>query len=98
MPIPSVTSPAPLEMARDPRLGTAVRQLQGVFVEQLFKAMRETVPDDGMLGGSAGESMFTGLMDQQLADMVPGQWSDSLGEALLRQFRDVGPMDTREGA
>lgn len=72
---------------RDPRLEDAVRQLEGVFVEQLFKAMRETVPHDGIVSGGSGEAMFSGLMDQHLAADVPREWSRGLADALLARFR-----------
>ena len=72
---------------RDARLREVVGQLQGVFVEQLFKAMRETVPTDGVTSGGAGEQMFAGLLDQHLASAVPSQWDRGLGESLLRQLR-----------
>ncbi|MGQ0646127.1 MAG: rod-binding protein [Gemmatimonadaceae bacterium] len=75
------------DVPNDRRLEQAVRQLEGVFVEQLFKAMRETVPDDGVVNGGAGENMFTSMLDQRMADLVPQQWSSSLGEALLQRFR-----------
>lgn len=86
------TSVTPHSPPQDPRLVAAVRQLQGVFVEQLFKAMRETVPQDGVVHGGQGESMFTGLMDQHLAEAVPGQWSSELGDALLARFRAADPV------
>jgi flagellar protein FlgJ len=72
---------------RDQRLQQVVEQLQGVFVEQLFKAMRETVPTDGIASGGPGEQMFTGMMDQHLADALPGQWDHGIGESLYRQLR-----------
>lgn len=67
--------------------GTA-SQLQGVFVEQLFKAMRATVPEDGLFSGGQGEETFRGLLDQQVAELVPGRWNGqhSLGESLVRQL------------
>lgn len=77
----------PLPASDDARLRQSSRDLEGFFVEQLFKAMRETVPEGTLLSGGAGEEMFTGMMDAHLAAQVPGQWSDSLGEALYRQFR-----------
>ena len=55
-------------------------------MEQLFKAMRETVPQDGLLDGGAGEEMFTGLMDQHLAGLVPERWDSGLGAAIYRQL------------
>lgn len=72
------------------RLAQSARQLEGVFVEQLFKAMRETVPTDGLTNGGAGEQMFAGILDQRLSEIVPEQWSSTIGDALLAQFRTKG--------
>jgi peptidoglycan hydrolase FlgJ len=70
------------------RLRATAKQLEGVFVEQLFKAMRETVPDGGFLSGGAGEEIFTGMLDQQFASVAPEQWQTrGLAEALYRQLR-----------
>lgn len=84
------------------RLKKAVTELQGVFVEQLFKAMRESVPEGGLVDGGNGEEMFTGLMDQHLAAQVPAGWESGLGAALYRQLRgDVasgGPAAVTNGS
>lgn len=68
------------------RLRQAARDLEGVFVEQMFKAMRETVPDGGVVDGGSGEEMFTTLLDQRLSAAVPGGWERGLSEALYRQL------------
>lgn len=94
--IDGVGAPGARNQTTDRRLEQAVRQLEGVFVEQLFKAMRETVPEDGVISGGAGEDMFTSLLDQRMADLVPQQWSSSLAEALLQRFR--GSPDLATGA
>ena len=78
------TTPAPSEQAR---LRQASRDLEGVFVEQLFKAMRETVPESTLFSGGAGEEMFTSMMDAHLASEVPASWENGLGKALYRQLR-----------
>lgn len=72
----------------DRKLRETAGQLEGLFVQQLFKAMRETVPKgDGIVSGGAGEDMFTGLMDQHLAADTPNQWGSGIAEALYRQMR-----------
>ncbi len=94
-----LTSPPEAPAPRDATLQDAVRQLEGVFVEQLFKAMRETVPRDGIISGGTGEEMFSGLMDQHLAADVPREWSSGLADALLARFRareSLTPPDTPE--
>ena len=79
------------------RLRTVAKQLEGVFVQQLFKAMRETVPQDGFASGGAGEEIFTGLMDETMAAHVPNQWDRGIGESLYRQLRAALPPQANPG-
>lgn len=78
------------------RLQKATTDLEGVFVEQLFKAMRETVPRDGLTEGGSGEEMFTALLDQKMASVAPSRWQHGLSDALLRQLR--GRVEPQPGA
>jgi flagellar protein FlgJ len=68
------------------KLRKATSQLEGVFLEQLFKAMRETVPQDGALDGGSGESIFASLLDQHVADAAAAKQENGLGAALYRQL------------
>jgi len=68
------------------RLKDTSGKLEGVFVEQLFKAMRETVPQDGLTNGGQGEEIFSGLLDQSLADQVPAQWHRGIASALVKEL------------
>lgn len=77
--------------SRDDELRKVARDLEGVFVQELFKAMRETVPEGGMMSGGAGEDMFTSMMDQHLAPQVSEGWQGGIGDALYRQLR--GALD-----
>jgi flagellar protein FlgJ len=79
-------TPAATRRDEQSRLRDAAHQLEGVFVEQLFKAMRETVPQDGLTNGGAGEDIFTGLLDQKMAAAAPSQWAHGIGESLARQL------------
>ena len=87
----SVTPVAP---SRDAKLKEAAQQLEGMFVQQLYKAMRDTVPQqDGIVTGGAGEDIFTGLMDQHLAAETPKHWENGLSKALYRQLHRGLPSD-----
>lgn len=68
------------------RLRAATRLLEGTFYQELFKAMRATVPEGGGPGGGAGEEIFTGLLDQHVADAAAQRSERGLGEALYRRF------------
>ena len=65
--------------------GTA-GQLQGLFVQQLFKAMRETVPDEGIVNGGNGGEMFQSMFDEKIAEKAPTQWHHGIGSAILSQL------------
>ena len=82
-----VARPNPRATPTEKLRGTA-RQLQSVFVEQMFKAMRDTIPEDGAFSGGPGEEMFRSLLDSHVAESVPSQWhgDHSLGEVLVRQL------------
>lgn len=85
-------SSRPIEGAERERLVAAMRDLEGVFVQELFKAMRATVPDEGIVNRGSGEEVFTSLLDERLASLVPEAWQhDGLEAALRRQFRLDGP-------
>jgi len=68
------------------RLRAATRLLEGTFYQELFKAMRQTVPDGGGPDGGAGEEIFTGMLDQHIADAAALRSERGLGEALYRHF------------
>ena len=58
-------------------------------MQRLFAAMRDTVPDDGLMSQSSAESTFTSLLDEKFAEQVPKQWNGehSLAQALYHQLR-----------
>ena len=84
---PATAAPAATD-SRDAKLKQAAQNLEGMFVQQLFTAMRETVPEqEGFVSGGAGEDIFTGLLDQHLAAETPKHWEGGLSDALYRQMR-----------
>jgi flagellar protein FlgJ len=94
IPTAAPTTPA----SEDQKLRAVTKQLEGVFVQQLFKAMRETVPQDGLTDGGAGEEMFTGMMDENIATHVPDHWERGIGESLYRQLRAALPHANPDAA
>jgi flagellar protein FlgJ len=77
--------PATAELAR---LHRASRQMEGLFLSQLFRAMRETVPAEGTVDASPGRELFTAMLDERLADIAAARSERGLGEALFRQLSE----------
>lgn len=67
------------------KLHAAARQLEGVFMAQLFQAMRKSVPNDAGGAGPGGE-MFTQMLDEQLANAAALHRTGSIGDRLYRQL------------
>ncbi len=68
----SQSAPAPGQDARA-KLRKASHDLESVFVNELFKAMRATVPDDGILANDPGQDLFTGMLDERIAQTYAGR-------------------------
>ena len=86
--------------AWEARLEAASKLLEGSFYQELFKAMRATVPEGGVISGGSGEDVFTGLLDQHISDAAAMRSTRGLGQALYAHFtRGVGSKSTSgEGA
>jgi len=76
-------APVPDQRAQVKQLA---HQLEGVFLNQLFQAMRASVPQDGVLGSAPGQEMFTQLMDERVAQEAADHMTRGLGDALYRQM------------
>jgi flagellar protein FlgJ len=86
---PSTSPPAQPRTKQEARLKKTALQMEGLFVQRLFAAMRDTVPDDGFVSQSNAQDTFTSLLDEKLAEQVPSQWNGehSLATALYNQLR-----------
>ena len=88
-PQPAAKDPVvdPAAAARDAKLHKVSQQLEGVFVQQMYKSMRSTVPSGGLTDGGAGEEMFTSLLDEHMAADTPQEWKHGLSESIYRQLK-----------
>ena len=72
----------------DAKLKKTAMQMEGIFVQRLFAAMRDTIPDDGLVAQSSAEG--SPKIDEKMSEKVPEQWdngSHSLARALYNQLR-----------
>lgn len=94
-PIRGATGPVAKPDEAHAKLRKASHDLESVFINELFKAMRATVPDDGILANDPGQDLFTGMMDERIAQSYAGQGKTGIGEALYHQLSrrlpDAGP-------
>lgn len=77
--------PAPDAEARE-KLHKITREFQGLFLKQMFAAMRSGVPQGGLIESSPGEEIWNSMMDDRLAEEAAARMERGLGEALYRQL------------
>ena len=66
------------------RLRQAANEFEGVFVAQLFREMRATIPSDDDAGQE--QDLFISMLDDSLAREMAGRTTRGLAEALYHQL------------
>ncbi|MBF0212308.1 MAG: rod-binding protein [Magnetococcales bacterium] len=91
-PVPTpAAKPATPSISREDqrRLNDATSDFEGMFIQQLFKSMRRTVPEDpkgGLFAKSHGEKMFQELLDGEYSkNLSRGNSGLGLKEAIFKQ-------------
>lgn len=70
----------------DKKLKEACQQLEAVFLFQVIKAMRSTVPNNPLMGSSYGMDVFRSMLDEEYAKLMAAQGTAGLGDLIYRQL------------
>lgn len=80
-------SPTPEDMAR---LDAACTEMESLFLHQLIKSMRDTVPRSGLFDDNSGEALYRDLLDAEYAKTMATSGAEfgglGLKQALIRQM------------
>jgi flagellar protein FlgJ len=70
-------------------LHTAATQFEGVFLDMMFSAMRDTVPQTSIFGKeSSTEGTFQTMLDEQRAQQISQSGSLGIAKVLEQQLKD----------
>jgi flagellar protein FlgJ len=69
----------------DKALKGAAQQFEQVFLNMMLKSMREATPQEGMMDNEQTK-MFTGMLDQQLAQSMSSGHGVGLADVMVRQL------------
>ena len=73
--------------ARREKLKRACEDFEALFIYQLLKAMRSTLPKDKYLGGGIGQGVFFSLLDQHLSQKISQAEPLGIAQMLYRKLR-----------
>jgi flagellar protein FlgJ len=78
----------PQQKAALDRLHQAATQLEGVFLDMMFSAMRDTVPKESIFGKESGaEETFQTMLDEQRSQSVAQSGSLGIARVLEEQLK-----------
>jgi Rod binding domain-containing protein len=96
--IPDDSRSVPLEQSRrleteKKRLHKAAREMESVFLYQVLRAMRKSIPESekgsGAALGGLGKDVYTQMFDQELAMRMAGDGGRSIAEHIYRSLEKV---------
>mgnify|MGYP002637887660 CR=1 FL=1 len=72
------------------RMKQTAQDFEAIFVQQIFKEMKRTVPDGGLLPRGQAEEIYSDLQDMEAAKQLTGHGGIGLAEMLLEQMQKAG--------
>jgi flagellar protein FlgJ len=77
------------------RIEKACRDFESLFVHQMMKQMRRTVPQDGLFSGGNAEKMYSSMLDGEIAKTVTEHRGIGLAPALIRQMLELSEQEKK---
>ena len=70
-----------------PELKDACEKFSALFINMLWKEMRNTVPEDGLMPKSSAEKIFQEMMDYEISEKMAKSDNFPLAKVLYDQLR-----------
>ncbi|MDY6052814.1 MAG: rod-binding protein [Anaerovibrio sp.] len=82
----------PEQIKYNKKLMEACKGFESMFIQMMYRQMRQTVPENSLFGESQGEKIFRDMLDTQLADNMADAGGLGLAKVIYQQ------LTTREQA
>lgn len=70
------------------KLRESTREFEAIYVMEMYKAMRKTIPEEGLFKANRTEEMFRNMMDMELARETAKGEGMGIGKAMYEQMKD----------
>lgn len=68
------------------KMKAAAQQFEAVFIQQMFKEMRKTIPDDGLIQRGNADDIYNQMQDLEAAKITAQQGGIGLAELMMQQL------------
>ncbi len=83
----ATTYTAKINKGQDPeKLRAAAQQFEAVFIQQMYKEMRKTIPDDGLIQRGNADDVYSQLQDLEAAKITAQNGGIGLADLMMQQL------------
>ena len=83
----TMSQPVKVHKGQNPeKLKEAAQQFEAIFIQQMYKEMRKTIPDDGLIQRGNADDIYTQLQDLEAAKVTAQQGGIGLAEMMIQQL------------
>ena len=68
------------------KLNDSCRNMEALFIQNMLKEMRATIPKSGLLSGGNAESLFTSMLDAEMAKSLSAAGGIGLSSVIENQL------------
>jgi peptidoglycan hydrolase FlgJ len=89
----TATANAPKSSNKDLQsLRQSCRDFEAIYVQEMHKAMRKTVPDGGLFEKDMADGLYREMLDMEMAKTSAAGKGNGIGEAMYQQLKGkIGP-------
>lgn len=73
---------------KEERLKGACAQFESIFIQQLLKTMRESIPKSSLFDGGLSENIYTSMFDQEVSKKMAEGKGMGLAKGLYKQLAE----------
>lgn len=75
--------------SQDSKIDSACKEMESLFIQNMFKEMRASIPKSGLTSGGKAEGMFTDMLDAEMAKTFSASGGIGLSSMFRRQLEDI---------
>jgi flagellar protein FlgJ len=84
-----MNSRANRSVSQDSKIDSACTEMESLFIQNMFKEMRASIPKGGLTSGGKAEEMFTDMLDAELAKTFSASGGIGLSSMVRKQLEAV---------
>ena len=84
-----MNSRATRSVSPDSKIDSACNEMESLFIQNMLKEMRASIPKGGLTSGGKAEEMFTDMLDAEMAKTISASGGIGLSSIVRRQLEAV---------